>query len=160
MSSGPSFDRPAPAPRRPAEADDSTVAAVGKLTEALETTERARGHLYAFHQLTGGADAQLDAVVDLLREAGRHALAEQVAVELIGRNVLPGRWTYQIVEEYDDDYYRTFRSLEARVREQLLAGRRHVAEAEMKERRRTHGHEAHRATPRTAPPEGPDGEGY
>ena len=27
--------------------------AVGLVTEALETTERARGHLYSFHQLTG-----------------------------------------------------------------------------------------------------------
>ena len=32
--------------------DDRTVEAVGKLTEALETVERARGHLYSFHQLS------------------------------------------------------------------------------------------------------------
>src|SRR5918996_1195686 len=33
-----------------------TVDAVGKATEALEYVERARGHLYAFHQLIGRAD--------------------------------------------------------------------------------------------------------
>lgn len=36
--------------------DEATVEAVGKLTEALETVERARGHLYSFHQLTGGRE--------------------------------------------------------------------------------------------------------
>jgi hypothetical protein len=38
---------------------DAVVRAVGKLTEALETIERARGHLYSFHQLTADADLQL-----------------------------------------------------------------------------------------------------
>src|SRR5690606_3294937 len=36
--------------RRPAGVDDDTVAAVGKLGEALEWVERARGRLYDFHQ--------------------------------------------------------------------------------------------------------------
>ena len=44
-----------------ASADNEGVAqAVGRVTEALETIERARGHLYSFHQLTGRADLQLD----------------------------------------------------------------------------------------------------
>jgi hypothetical protein len=38
------------------EIDDATVEAVGRLTEALETCERARGHLYAFRELTGESD--------------------------------------------------------------------------------------------------------
>jgi hypothetical protein len=33
------------------------------------------------------------------------------------------------------------------VREETMEGRRHVFEAEMKQRRRTHGHPAHAATP-------------
>src|SRR5918996_2862828 len=37
-------------------AEAETVDAVGKATEALEYVERARGHLYAFHQLIGRAD--------------------------------------------------------------------------------------------------------
>lgn len=49
------------------------------MTEALETTECARGHLYAFHQLTGRADGQLDEAVELLRAAGHDDLADRVA---------------------------------------------------------------------------------
>jgi hypothetical protein len=73
-----------------AEARDAAVRAVGKMSEALETIERARGHLYAFHQLTGRADLQLDAVVEELSDIGQHDLAERISHELIGRNVLPG----------------------------------------------------------------------
>ncbi|HZU46213.1 MAG TPA: hypothetical protein VFA16_02980, partial [Mycobacterium sp.] len=76
--------------------------AAGKLTEALETTERARGHLYSFHQLTGRADLLLDDAVRLIREAGHPQMAEHICAELIGRNVLPGRWSFQVVEDYDD----------------------------------------------------------
>ncbi|NEW54051.1 hypothetical protein GV792_28920, partial [Nocardia cyriacigeorgica] len=90
--------------RRPAGVSDLTVAALGKMSEALETTERARGYLYAFHQLTGGADRTLGLAVEWLRQAGHVQLADRIETELLGRNVLPGRWTFQIVEEYDEGY--------------------------------------------------------
>ncbi|XVU23342.1 hypothetical protein ACQPZJ_39755 [Actinoplanes sp. CA-054009] len=131
--------------RRPAGLGDTTVEALGKLSEALETTEHARGHLYAMHQLTGAADFQLDEAVALLREAGHDALADRVERELIGRNVIAGRWTFQVVEEYDDGYYAEFRALEKAARDELAGGRRHLYEAELKEKRRTHGRAGHEA---------------
>lgn len=133
--------------RRPEGLDDDTVAALGKLSEALETTEQARGHLYAMHQFTGRADRQLGDAVDLLRRAGHQGLADRIETELLGRNVLPGRWTYQIVEEYDDGYYLWFKTLERQARESLALGRRHLFEAELKERRRSHGLPGHECTP-------------
>ncbi len=123
------------------------VEAVGQLSEALERVERARGALYEFHQLLGGADALLDDVVGGLTENGHPELADRVRDELIGLNVLAGRWTFQIVEEFDDGYYATFRELERLVRERTVAGRRHVFEAELKQRRRTRGAVGHQATP-------------
>lgn len=121
--------------------------AVGALTEALETVERARGHLYAFHQLTGHADLSLDRAVELLRMAGHAGQADRVRREILGRNVVPGCWTYQVVEAYDATYYRPFLEVEAGVRQELVAGRRHLYEAEMKEARRTRGHPDHTARP-------------
>ena len=125
--------------------DDATVEALGKLSEALETTERARGHLYTFHQLTGEADFELDEAVELLRKAGHDRLADRVQTELIGRNVTPGHWTFQLIEEYDDGYWSEFRALERDAREELAGGRRHLHEAALKERRRTHGRPGHEA---------------
>jgi hypothetical protein len=135
---------------------DATVEAVGRITEALETVERARGHLYSFHQLTGTADLQLDDAVDLLREAGHHELADRLQRDLIGRNVIPDHWTFQIMEEYDDGYYRLFKELDAKARDSLVLGRRHLYEAEMKEDRRTRGHPDHTAMPDTAVRPGAD----
>ncbi|MEU8382480.1 hypothetical protein [Streptosporangium sp. NPDC048865] len=117
--------------------DDATAEALGKLSEALETTERARGHLYSFHQLTGHADLQLDEAVELLRAAGHPEMADLVTRELIGLDVIPGRWTFQIVEEYEDGYHSSFTGLEKRIRDRLAGGRRHIHEARMKERRQS-----------------------
>ena len=127
--------------------DDATVEAVGRLTEALETVERARGHLYSFHQLTGEADFKIGDAVDLLREAGHTELADRLSTEIVGRNVLPGRWTFQIMEEYDDGYWEPLRTAERDVRQRLVGGRRHLAEARLKEQRRTHGRAGHEQRP-------------
>jgi hypothetical protein len=131
----------------PPDLDRPTVEALGKLSEALESTERARGHLYAFHQLTGKSDTEAGDAVELLRQAGHSGLADRIATELVGRNVLAGRWTFQVVEEYDDGYWATFRELERAAREQLAGGRRHLYEASMKEARRSHGRSGHEAKP-------------
>ncbi|MBW0104374.1 hypothetical protein I4I78_18270 [Pseudonocardia sp. KRD-291] len=127
--------------------DEDTVAGLDKLTEALETIERARGSLYTFHQLTGYGDDLLDPAVAHLRRAGHHDLADTVETELIGRNVLAGRWTFQIVEEYDEGYYQAFRDIAREATERLAGGRTHLDEARTKERRRTRGRADHRATP-------------
>jgi hypothetical protein len=140
-------ESPVPQHQRPDGVDDATVEAVGRLTEALETVERARGHLYSFHQLTGEADFKVGDAVDQLRAAGHGELAELLQRDLVGRNVLPGMWTFQIMEAYDDTYWSPFRAMERDVREQLTAGRRHLYEAELKEERRTHGHPDHTAKP-------------
>ncbi len=139
-------DIPTPEHRRPPGVDDATVSALGSLSEALEAVEEARGLLYAFHRRTGHADLTLGRAVDELRSAGHSELAAELETVLVGRNVIHGRWTFQIVEEYDDDYYATFRRLEQKARDDLVGGRRHLFEAEMKEDRRTAGaphHEAH-----------------
>lgn len=145
---------PAPEHRRPEGVSDATVEAVGKLSEALECIEYARGHLYGFHRLSGTADLTLGEAVDQLREAGHAELADKIAEELVGRNVIEGRWTFQIVEEYDDTYYSAFKELEAQVRQELVGGRRHLFEAEMKEDERTAGHPRHTARPDDDGPQG------
>jgi hypothetical protein len=156
----PGGDGPDAAHRPPDGLDDLTVEALGKLSEALETVERVRGHLYSVHQLVGMADFSLDAAVSLFMQAGHTETAERIERELIGRNVLPGRWTFQVVEEFDDGYYAEFREIEREARTRLAGGRRHLYEAGLKERRRTHGRPGHEAGPgreeENAPPAEPD----
>ncbi|MGN6406814.1 MAG: hypothetical protein ACTHMH_00595 [Curtobacterium sp.] len=133
--------------RVPEGVSDATVEALGTLSAAVEVIEHARGLLYGFHRLTGTADLNLGEAVDQLRDAGHTALADRIETELVGRNVIAGRWTFQIVEDYDDGYYALAKELERTARDELVQGRRHLFEAGMKEDRRTQGRRHHEATP-------------
>jgi hypothetical protein len=132
---------------RPEGMDDATIDAVGAVSEALEWVERARGELYAFHQLMGRADLLLGEACDKLRDAGHGDVADRLEKEVVGRNVLYGRWTFQIVEDFDDNYWSVFRDHERRVRDELQQGKRHIFESEMKERRRSRGNPGHERRP-------------
>ena len=65
----------------------------------------------------------------------------------MGRNVIKGRWTFQIVEDYDDSYWSLFRELEKAARDELAVGRRHLYEARLKQAERTAGRPGHAPTP-------------
>lgn len=130
--------------------DDDTVSALGKLSEALETVDQARGLLYGFHQLTGKADLLLQDAVQQFRDAGHDQLADDLERDLVGRNVIADRWTFQVVEDYDENFWTTFRAADQRARDELSGGDRHVLEARMKQRERTAGHPRHEAGPALA----------
>ena len=51
---------PLPEHQRPEGVDDLTVSGLGKVSEALEAIEIARGHLYTFHRLSGTAEVVTD----------------------------------------------------------------------------------------------------
>jgi hypothetical protein len=146
----PTDDPPAATHARPEGASDETVAAVGKLSEAYEYVIRARGHLYSFHQLMGRGDLLFTEAVSQLRDAGHGELADRLERELVGRNAIDGRWTFQIVEEYDDLYFDRATELEREVRTALMDGRRHVFESELKDDEITEGEPGHERRPSTA----------
>ena len=143
----PDLTPPDEAHQRPDGVGDDVIEATGKLSEALEWIERARGRLYDLHQMIGRADFYVGDAAELLDQAGHAELAKRLRTEIVGRNVLPGRWTFQVVEEFDEHYWEPVRELERQVREALVAGRRHIYEAELTERRRTHGLPGHESRP-------------
>lgn len=143
--------------RRPDGASDELVEAVGTASEALEYVERARGHLYSFHQLMGHADLLFGDAADQLDAAGAHDDATRLRAQLVGRNVLDGRWTFQVVEEFDDLYHRFASGEVRRLEADHMGGARHVFESEMKERRRTRGAVEHTARPPADDPRVDDG---
>ena len=120
--------------KRPPGTSDTAIAALRKLPEALEVAEHARGLLYGFHRLCGTADLTLQEAVGMLRNAGHAELADDIEQTLDGRDIVPGRWSFQLVEEHDAGYWDVFRDAEAYARAELGVPARHVPEAEMKER--------------------------
>ena len=131
------MDEPDAAHQRPPGLDDRTVEALGRLSEALETVERVRGHVYAVHQLTGHADLMLDDVVDGLRAAGHEDAAALVETELVGRDVLPGRWTTRSSRSTTTATTPRSARWSGSLRDELACGRRHIYEAEMRARRQS-----------------------
>ena len=142
------MSRPAPEHRRPEGVTDETVEAVGKLSAALDHVEDARGHLYAFHRLMGSAESTMEEAEALMREAGHTDLADAMDRDVLGGNPLPGMWSFQMVEEYDDGFYARAKGLHQRALDELMDGQRHVFEAEMKELRRTRGRDGPRGPAR------------
>ena len=128
--------------------DDTTVEGLGKLSEALETVDQARGLLYGFHQLTGKADRLLQDAVELLREGRARPRSPTTSTATSSAATsIADRWTFQIVEDFDANYWGTFRDFDERARDELADGDRHVFEARMKQRERTTGHPRHEAGP-------------
>ncbi len=147
------WEPPEPSPdwldadRRPAGVSDETVGALGTLGEAVEWMERARGRLYDFHQMCGRVDLLLGEAADELAAAGHDDLADAARMYLVGRNIIEGRWSFQVVEEYDAVYYDAVRSFLDHAEGALVDGAQHVLESEMKDDRRTDGLPTHRRPP-------------
>jgi len=127
--------------------DEALIEAVGKASEALECVERARGHLYSFHQLMGHSDLLFGEAADMLREAGQPERADELERQMVGRNVIDGRWSFQIVEEFDDLYHRAVTDSVRQLEQEFQGGVRHVHEARMKEDRRTRSLPGHERRP-------------
>ena len=66
-----------------------------------EHVERVRGHLYALHQLMGHADLLFGDAAELLGSAGHDGAGALIREEVVGRNLLDGRWTFQMVDEFE-----------------------------------------------------------
>jgi hypothetical protein len=132
-------DRPDPDHRRPDGVNDPTVDAVGKISEAFDLLQRARGALYTFHQQIGWVDDTLGDGLEMLREAGHGDVADELARTWLGRNVIPGMWTFELIEAFERTYYEVAVAGERHVHDVVMDGRRHIQEAERKVRRRQDG---------------------
>jgi L-ascorbate metabolism protein UlaG (beta-lactamase superfamily) len=124
---------------RPTGMTDAEVEADGKVSAAFEVIENARGFLYGFHRMSGEADLALQEAVADLRSCGHEQLADEIDQVLIGRDVIPGHWTFQIVEGYDAHYYQVFKAVAEKVRRELAGSAPHIFEAEMKVDEQTNG---------------------
>ncbi len=118
---------------------DSTTAAGPDLTngerEALhdlqlgvEHVHRAYADLLSFHHRIGHAMDRLAAAETRLRAAGHTTAANTLRDELLPAGAVDDRWTYELVEDFEDGIRADATAFEAGVREKLANGRRHVSE--------------------------------
>jgi hypothetical protein len=105
------------------------VDAIHHVELAVEWLRRAHGDLVAFHHEVGHAMDHLADAEAGLRDAGRTDLADTLRDEYLPRGVLDdGRWSYDVLESYEDAFLEPLSDFESETRDRLVDGRRHVAE--------------------------------
>jgi len=114
---------------------DAEIAGLHEVELGIEHFRRAHGHLVAFHHATGrGMDHLADAEADL-RDAGHEALADELRDHFLPRGVMQstreddhGRWSYDVIETYEEVFLNDVVTFGDAVAEQVADGRRHVKE--------------------------------
>jgi hypothetical protein len=112
----------------PTDLDGAERAALHDLQLGIEHLHRGYGHLVAFHHQVGRGMDRLDDAREKLRGAGHDAWADVLRDDLLPAGAVDGRWTYEIVESFADEFLASAAEFEASVREELADGRRHVTE--------------------------------
>lgn len=112
----------------PHHSDDPTIEALHRVELGLEWFHRAHGHLVAFHHNTGHAMDHFAAAEELLREQGERELANDLRDEFLPCGVLGDRWSYDVLETFQDGLLEDADAFERRARHELADGDRHVAE--------------------------------
>lgn len=131
MSSDPTDPAPSEEERRaevPFDTDDPRIDALHRVELGLEWFHRAHGHLVAFHHNTGHAMDHFAAAEELLRDAGAADLADEIRDEFLPCGVLGDRWSYDVLEEFQEGLLADADAFERRARDELADGHRHVAE--------------------------------
>ncbi len=95
----------------------------------LEWIQRAHGSLLEFHHATGHGMDHLREAEILLRATGHDELADTIRDELLPHGVVDEhRWSYDVLENYQETLLAESRAVERRVRRELADGERHVRE--------------------------------
>lgn len=122
-------------PSGPTDLTDEERAALHRVELAVEWLHRAHGNLVEFHHEVGHAMDHLAEAEAELRACGHEELAAAVRDEYLPRGVVDGeRWSYDVLESYQDDFLEPTADFERRARERIADGHRHVAERRQERR--------------------------
>lgn len=114
----------------PPDTDLSTaeIDALHDLQLAREHIYRAYGTLLTFHHRIGRAMNHYNKAIEQLENAGHTDLVEEELIEPVALGVINDRWTWSLVEEFEDGFFTQTLAAEARVRDELADGDRHINE--------------------------------
>jgi hypothetical protein len=111
------------------EPSETDVEALHEVELGLEWLLRAQGHLVEFHHATGHAMDHLADAERLLRDGGHDDLADELRDHHLPQGVVDGdRWSYDVLEDFQDGVLAAVQAFETDAREQVGDGTRHLAE--------------------------------
>ncbi|WP_306053938.1 hypothetical protein [Natronococcus wangiae] len=118
------------------ELTDAEEEALHELQLGIEYVHRAYGTLLQFHHELGHAMDRMGTAEARLREAGHEEWADQLRDEHLPAGAISDRWTFELVEEFSEDFLEDVDAFEGEVREELADGLDHVTERQQKRRLR------------------------
>ncbi|WP_049922974.1 hypothetical protein [Halopiger djelfimassiliensis] len=108
---------------------DTECAALHEVELGLEWLQRAQGCLLEFHHATGHGMDHLREAETRLRESGHDELADSIRDDLLPHGVVDeDRWSYDVLENFQETLLAETTGVERRVRDELADGKRHVPE--------------------------------
>jgi hypothetical protein len=109
--------------------DETEREALHSVELGVEWLHRAHGDLVEFHHEVGHAMDHFAEAETRLRDCGHTALADALRDEYLPRGVIDGdRWSYDVVESYQEGFLADLTGFEERARDVVADGDRHVAE--------------------------------
>ncbi|MFC4439286.1 MULTISPECIES: hypothetical protein [Natrialbaceae] len=108
---------------------EAELEALHEVELGLEWLQRAQGNLLEFHHATGHGMDHLYEAEALLYDTGHEALADAIRTELLPYGVVDGdRWSYDVLENFQETLLAETVRFERRARRELADGHRHVRE--------------------------------
>jgi hypothetical protein len=109
--------------------DETEREALHEVELGLEWLQRAQGYLLEFHHATGHGMDHLYEAEHLLDASGHVDLADSVRTELLPHGVVDDdRWSYDVLENFQETLLAEATTVERRIRTELADGERHVQE--------------------------------
>lgn len=97
----------------------------------IEWLHRAHGALVEFHHNTGHAMDHFAQAEELFRNTERQSLADELRDDHLPRGVIDrDRWSYGLVEDFEEGFLCDMVAFEERARQSIADGMRHVTERE------------------------------
>jgi hypothetical protein len=112
----------------PPELSEFEVDALHSVELGLEWLRRAHGNLIEFHHATGHAMDHLADAEPVLRACGYDDLADRLRADLLPRGAVDERWTYDLLETFEDGLLADVEAYERQARDTIADGSSHIAE--------------------------------
>ncbi len=123
--------------------DEAEREALHSVELGLEWLRRAHGDLVGVHHKTGHAMDHFARAEGQLRACGYEELADALQYECLPRGAIDDRWTYDLLETFEEGFLADLAGFEERTREAVAGGRRHVAERRQEQEWRERAREGH-----------------
>ncbi len=115
---------------------DAERDALHELQLSIEHVHRAYGTLLEFHHELGHAMERMSDAEERLREADHEEWADELRDDHLPAGAISDQWTFELVEEFSNEFLGEVDDFEASVRNELADGVDHVTERQQKRRLR------------------------